>query len=903
MKYKFLFCFLILFMSLVFFANLQNAKAANAAVDDTVQHEQKLKNDSFEKQDVNNIDNEETTLQENNLAEPDNGEELGEGNAEAKENEDASINEVDEKAVSEESAKKDVILNNDTEKSNGNIETESEMEVSLEEIEKDAKEIPTQTVDSEKNIQNDNNFVVQDYFILKNSEAIVYDRINGGKIIGKLYRSQSKYKILSKIDNNWISIHYAGTTGFIKITDVTFTDESNFQLPNPGLPVYKNTIHSSSNVAIYAGASKNSEVLGYIQQGQQFSTFGTNGPEFIVVDVGGRLAFVQRKYFQSSDKYITTDEEQTIVYSDTSGKRALGNLNGNNTVYKIDQVLDDIWAIIHFAGSPGYVRIQDVTPKIGGRVETPNPGLIVFKTGLKDDKPLPIYSSASKRSKVIGYLASGQAFKTYGTNGPEFIVIDIGGRLGFVDRLYFAGNDQYFATKKDQTIVYSDASGKRALGNFNGKNVEYKIDQIYNDTWAIIHFAGSTGYVRIQDVTPKKEGKIENSNPGLTIYKTGLKDEKPLPIFSSASVKSEVIGYMASGQTFNTYGTNGPEFIVIDVGGRLGFVKRLYFQSTDQFLTTKKEQTFVYNSKGNTIGKLTGKGNEFKISQIINDNVAVIHYLGQPGYIYSNDVSISNGSNIASVNPGLIVYKTFISPKSLALYDRDNRTKIIGYLNAGQTLKTFGTDGSQFIVGDVGGRLVNILISESQYDPSLKKKIVIDAGHGGKDSGAIGNGFFEKNIALDIAKKVEYYLNTYYLGHEVRLTRSDDTFLELKDRANIANRWGADVFVSIHLNSFDSKTSGYEDYRHSKKTDGVLLQNIMHKHIAPIYSSNGIKDRGEKKADFAVLRETNMPAILTENGFIDNSGDMALIKQEWFRNLIAKAHADGIAEFLGLKRK
>lgn len=76
-----------------------------------------------------------------------------------------------------------------------------------------------------------------------------------------------------------------------------------------------------------------------------------------------------------------------------------------------------------------------------------------------------------------------------------------------------------------------------------------------------------------------------------------------------------------------------------------------------------------------------------------------------------------------------------------------------------------------------------------------------------------------------------------------------------------------------------------------------------HKHIEPIYKSNGIQDRGKKEANYAVLRETKMPAILTENGFIDNSNDMAKMKQDWFQNQVAKAHADGIAEFLGLRRK
>lgn len=77
----------------------------------------------------------------------------------------------------------------------------------------------------------------------------------------------------------------------------------------------------------------------------------------------------------------------------------------------------------------------------------------------------------------------------------------------------------------------------------------------------------------------------------------------------------------------------------------------------------------------------------------------------------------------------------------------------------------------------------------------------------------------------------------------------------------------------------------------------------MHKHIAPVYSSHGIKDRGKQSADFSVLRNTTMSAILTENGYMSNYRDMSKMKKISFRNQVAKAHANGIAEFLDLSKK
>ncbi|MBW8350276.1 glucosaminidase domain-containing protein [Bacillus sp. IITD106] len=549
----------------------------------------------------------------------------------------------------------------------------------------------------------------QEYVVIKNREVNVYSGVGSSKVIGKLYGGQNKYKVLKRMDLNWISIQYAGTTGYIRIADITFTDGSNFNNANPGLTVYKKSLTSSSNLIIYSGANESSETLGFIQAGQQFETFGTNGPEFIVIDVGGRLGFVKRKYFQGNDQYIRTENNQTNVYANTNGTQVIGTLKGNNNDYRIDSVINDGWATVHFAGTKGYVRIQDVVPKKNATVKNPNPGLPVYKKGLSTDTTLVIYATANSNGEIIGTIESGQAFETFGTNGPEFVVIDIGGRLGFVERIYFQEADQFFKTTKEQTPVYADTSGKRTIGNLNGINEEYQIAQFIDNTWMVIHYAGSPGYVRVTDVLPKRNGTLKNPNPGLIVYKTGLKSASTLPIYSSANSSSQVIGTIASGQSFKTYGTNGPEFIVVDVGGRLGFVKRVYFQPGDQFIKTEKAQTILYSDTTGTksVGNLNGINKEYRIAQVINDTWAVIHFAGSPGYVRIQDVSIKSRATLKNPNPGLIVYKTGLkNSKPLPIYSSSStRSEVLGYLASGQPFKTYGTNGPEFIVIDVGGQL------------------------------------------------------------------------------------------------------------------------------------------------------------------------------------------------------
>jgi N-acetylmuramoyl-L-alanine amidase len=182
------------------------------------------------------------------------------------------------------------------------------------------------------------------------------------------------------------------------------------------------------------------------------------------------------------------------------------------------------------------------------------------------------------------------------------------------------------------------------------------------------------------------------------------------------------------------------------------------------------------------------------------------------------------------------------------------------------------------------------------------KKLFLDAGHGGKDNGASGNGIHEKDVVLQIAKKIEEGLKAYD-GIEVMMSRTSDVYLTLDERTDKANKWDADVFLSIHINSSTTTTgNGFGSYIYSFNPGeaSIALQNIMHAEITKQIRTN---DRGKDSANFHVLRESNMPAILTENLFISNAADSKLLKSDEFLNRCALGHIFGIVKFLGLKKK
>lgn len=182
------------------------------------------------------------------------------------------------------------------------------------------------------------------------------------------------------------------------------------------------------------------------------------------------------------------------------------------------------------------------------------------------------------------------------------------------------------------------------------------------------------------------------------------------------------------------------------------------------------------------------------------------------------------------------------------------------------------------------------------------KKIFIDAGHGGTDGGAEGSGLKEKDVTFALAQKTAELLYRLYAGHQTKVSRTTGQTLSLTERTNAANQWGADLLVSIHVNAGGGK--GFESYVYNGSFPGKNITQTMRTNIhGAIIDRTGWYDRGEKEANFHMLRESSMPACLTENGFIDHIEDVKKLSEAPFLDRIAKGHATGIARALDLQLK
>jgi N-acetylmuramoyl-L-alanine amidase len=177
--------------------------------------------------------------------------------------------------------------------------------------------------------------------------------------------------------------------------------------------------------------------------------------------------------------------------------------------------------------------------------------------------------------------------------------------------------------------------------------------------------------------------------------------------------------------------------------------------------------------------------------------------------------------------------------------------------------------------------------------PKGSRLVFVDAGHGGKDPGAIGlDGVQEKDIILTISQYVSQYLEQQ--GVKVLMARTSDYFVSLQGRTDMANRAGADLFVSIHANSMGKgrpDVNGLEVYYHGNQG----LAQAIHRSI--IRSVN-VKDRGVRQARFYVLRNSRMPSTLVEVGFVTGSEDKAKLINPAYQQQMAQAIARGVLEYL-----
>lgn len=212
---------------------------------------------------------------------------------------------------------------------------------------------------------------------------------------------------------------------------------------------------------------------------------------------------------------------------------------------------------------------------------------------------------------------------------------------------------------------------------------------------------------------------------------------------------------------------------------------------------------------------------------------------------------------------------------------------------------TVFSDGDDLILG-VGPQAWGLPLPQYAGKGRLKgKTVVVDPGHGGDDTGAPAffgpppRGPYEKDVVLDIARRLARVLEAE--GATVVLTRTDDRYVTLQQRAEIANELQAAALISLHCNSCDAPnslhgTSVYYDHGHSRGFAGIMQGELL--------AALGTEDMGVRNANFAVIRRARVPGVLVETAYLNHEGDRARLVHPNFRERAARAIARGLIRFL-----
>ena len=225
----------------------------------------------------------------------------------------------------------------------------------------------------------------------------------------------------------------------------------------------------------------------------------------------------------------------------------------------------------------------------------------------------------------------------------------------------------------------------------------------------------------------------------------------------------------------------------------------------------------------------------------------------------------------------------------------------IGKLNTGAPFRVYGYNGSWAYgkSGTLTGYVHTAYLGKAVPVVANNRFITLDPGHGGSDPGAVANGLLEKEINLDVSKRVEAKLKAK--GIKVYMTRTTDVFHTLGARVDKGVASGSNAFVSIHANAATPSASGSETFYsasvgNDSKQLATFIQNRLYKAMA--HPNRGVKNYG-----FQVLRTNPLPAALVELGFITNQYDAAKLASGTYKDRAATAIADGIVDYYNWKAK
>lgn len=451
----------------------------------------------------------------------------------------------------------------------------------------------------------------------------------------------------------------------------------------------------------------------------------------------------------------------------------------------------------------------------------------------------------------------------------------------------------------------------KAIGQLKkGKEVTISKEK---DSWTKISFGTSYGWV-----TSKYLSKIKAKSVNVST-KEGYVTATSLNLRKSATTTSTKLASLKKGEVVHIQKSSGSWLnIYVPSIKKTGWVTKSYI-STEKTNTNTGNKSTAYYVTANSLNirKEPTITSEKLYAVKKNDKLIVLEKKenwgkvatasGKTGwaslsYLTSKapsnkDVSVEK-SIPSNVNKGTTYYVTANSLNirkepaitSEKLFEVKKNEKLIVSKKEGNWGKVTTVSGKS------GWASLSFLTTDISKDPSggLKNKvIVIDAGHGGKDPGASGETYQEKTLTLAIAKELKQSLENK--GTKVIMTRDGDTYPSLSDRVNISHNNDADIFISIHLNSSNSKDAhGIDTYYYATNINEQELAICIQEELI---KATGLTSRGVHEGNFQVIRTNTKAALLVEFGFISNPDEEKILASKDFQVKAATGIMKGLERY------
>ncbi|WP_139892108.1 SH3 domain-containing protein [Bacillus sp. D386] len=548
------------------------------------------------------------------------------------------------------------------------------------------------------------------------------------------------------------------------------------------------------------------------------------------------------------------------------------------------------WVNVYYSSKKitGWVSISSLTKS------KPATGTTNLGTYYVTATSLNVRASASTKAKVITTVKKNASVTLQQKSGSWGKVKTSNGKVGWVSLSYLstkklvANLGTYYVTASSLTIR-EKASTKSKVITTVKKNTAVTLQQ-KSGSWGKVKTSnGKVGWVSLSYLSTKKPAM----NLG-TYYVTATS----LNVREKANTKAKVITTVKKNAAVTLQQKSGTWGKVKTSNGKVGWVSLSYLSTKKPAVnletyyvtasslsvrqkadTSSKVITTVKKNAALTLQQKSGTWGKVKTSN------------GKIGWVAMKHISTKKPFNTKTPQPVSNKTEYLVTNANTSLYkNADSKSTVLASVSKNSSVMKLNTNGSFTQVKLTSGQIGWITSKTLIVSKSVRGKIiVIDPGHGGSDSGAIGVKLKtkEKNINLSTANQLAALLNN--AGATVIMTRSNDTFISLANRAALSNSKKADAFLSIHYNAApDSPTaSGIETYYYQNSS----LASAIH---GELIKATGLKDRKVKQGNFQVIKSNKQPATLLELGFLTNAAEERTISQTSYHKKAAQAIYNGL---------